>query len=139
MTDQLTWLLTRPAFLTLAERDRLLAERLSRRMMILVAERVPADGGEQRRDLALVETAEDLRGLAGPAALVARLGHLRFGLAVFDTEAEPVQEIRARLVTAATGGKIAFGAAVFDPQHPVSLDALLEQAARGVTSPVGPA
>jgi len=139
MTDQLTGLLTRPAFLTLAERDRLLAERLSRRMMILVAERVPADGGEQRRDLALVETAEDLRGLAGPAALVARLGHLRFGLAVFDTEAEPVQEIRARLVTAATGGKIAFGAAVFDPQHPVSLDALLEQAARGVTSRVGPA
>jgi hypothetical protein len=79
--------------------------------------------------LALVETAEDLRGLAGPAALMARLDHSRFGLAVFDTEAEPVQEIRARLHAAATAGKIAFGAAVFDPQHPVSLDALLEQAA----------
>jgi GGDEF domain-containing protein len=129
MTDQLTGLLTRPAFLTLAERDRLLAERLSRRMMILVAEHVPVDGGgDQRRDLALVETAEDLRGLAGPAALVARLGRSRFGLAVFDTEAEPVREIRARLHTAAAGGKIAFGAAVFDPQHPVSLDALLDQA-----------
>jgi PleD family two-component response regulator len=137
MTDQLTGLLTRPAFLTLAERDRLLAERLSRRMMILVAERVPLDGGgDQRRDLALVETAEDLRGLAGPAALVARLGHSRFGLAVFDTEAEPVQEIRARVHTAATGGKIAFGAAVFDPQHPVSLDALLEQAAQGVRAAI---
>ena len=38
MTDHLTGLLTRPAFLTLADRDRLLAERLSRRMMILMAE-----------------------------------------------------------------------------------------------------
>ena len=38
MTDQLTGLLTRPAFLTLAERDRLLAERLGRKMMVLMAE-----------------------------------------------------------------------------------------------------
>jgi PleD family two-component response regulator len=130
MTDQLTGLLTRPAFLTLAERDRLLAERLNRRIMILVAERAPVDGGgDQGRDLALVETAEDLRGLAGPAALVARLGHSRFGLAVLDTEAEPVEEIRARLHTAATDGRMTFGAAVFDPQHPGSLDALLDQAA----------
>ena len=37
--------------------------------------------------------------LAGPAALVARLSHSRFGLAVFDTLAEPVEDIRARLHT----------------------------------------
>jgi DNA-binding NarL/FixJ family response regulator len=145
MTDQLTGLLTRPAFLTLADRDRLLAERLSRRMLILVAERVEpaalddAQGGrtqgQQRRDLALVEAADGLRGLAGPAALVARLGHSRFGLAAFDTEAESVEEIRARLHTATTDGKIAFGSAVFDPQHPVSLDALLERAANGLRRP----
>jgi DNA-binding NarL/FixJ family response regulator len=136
MTDQLTGLLTRPAFLTLADRDRLLAERLSRRMLILLAEPVepaaPASGalshGDQRRDLALVEIADDLRALAGPAALVARLDHARFGLAVFDTEAETVEDIRARLHTATTGGKIVFGAAVFDPDRPVSLDVLLEQA-----------
>ncbi len=129
MTDPLTGLLTRPAFLTLADRDRLLAERLSRRMLVLVAERAPVDsGGEQGRDLALVEAADGLRGLAGPAALVARLEHSRFGLAVFDTEAEPVEEIRARLHAAATDGAMTFGAAVFDPRHPVSLDALLEQA-----------
>ncbi len=146
MTDPLTGLLTRPAFLTLADRDRLLAERLSRRIMILVAERVepaaPAgregdDGvrahggrthGQQRRDLELVEAADSLRVLAGPAALVARLDRSRFSLAVFDTEAESVEEIRARLHTAAADGKLAFGAAVLDPQHPVSLDALLERA-----------
>jgi PleD family two-component response regulator len=138
MTDPLTGLLTRPAFLTLADRDRLLAERLSRRMLVLVAERAPVDsGGEQGRDLALVEAADGLRGLAGPAALVARLEDSRFGLAVFDTEAEPVEEIRARLHTAATDGSMAFGAAVFDPRHPVSLDALLEQAALNLHSQAG--
>jgi PleD family two-component response regulator len=130
MTDQLTGLLTGPAFLTLADRDRLLAERLGRRIMILVAEREPVDGGgEQGRDLALVEAADSLRILAGPAALVARLGPSRFALAALDTEAESVEEIRARLHTAGADGRMAFGVAVFDPQRPVSLDALLEQAA----------
>jgi len=134
MTDALTGLLTRPAFLTLADRDRLLAERLGRRLMILVAEPLAFEAdagtvGAQGRDLALVEAADGLRTLAGPAALVARLGHSRFGLAVFDTDAEPVEGIRARLLTLAIEGKIALGAALFDPLHPISLDALLEQAA----------
>lgn len=140
MTDQLTGLLTRPAFRALADRDRLLAERLSRKMMILVAERSePAalDGGaraqdEQSRDLALVKAADDLRGMAGPAALLARLGQSRFGLAVLDTLVEPIEEIRARLHTADTDGKLAFGTAVFDPQQPASLDALLEQATQNL-------
>jgi PleD family two-component response regulator len=143
MTDQLTGLLTRPAFLTLADRDRLLAERLRSRTMIIVAEHVEeadtlngrtlAHSG-QRRDLALVEAADGLRSLAGPAALVARLGDSRFGLALFDTEAEPIEEIWARLNTATAAGKIGFGAAIFDPQSPVSLDALLDQAALNLHS-----
>ena len=141
MTDQLTGLLTRPAFLALAERDRLLAERLSRKMLVAVAERVERAGvaamdSVQGRDLALIEAADDLRGLAGPAALLARLSDSRFGLAVLDTLAESVEEIRARLhaagSTVGTPGKLAFGAAVFDPQQPVSLDALLDQAAQGL-------
>jgi DNA-binding NarL/FixJ family response regulator len=129
MTDQLTGLLSRPAFLTLVDRDRRLAERFSRRMMILIAELAAWDGDAQRRDLALVETADWLRSLAGPAALVARLNFSRFGLAVFDTEAEPMDHIRARVHITASANKIALGSAVFDPQRPVSLDALLDQAA----------
>ena len=137
MTDPLTGLLTRPAFLTLAERDRLLAERLSRKMIVLIAERPASASGEsgtytpgdQRSDLALVEAAEDLRRLAGAAPLLARLSHARFGLAVLDTLAEPVEEIAARVHTVAADGRLAMGSAVFDPQHPVSLDTLLEQAA----------
>ena len=129
MTDPLTGLLTRPAFLTLAERDRLLAERLSRKMLVALAEQAQAAvDGVQRHDLTLIGAADDLRRLAGPAALLARLNHSRFGLAVLDTLAEPVDEIQARLGTAATAGTLAFGTVVFDPQQPVSLDALLEQA-----------
>jgi GGDEF domain-containing protein len=138
MTDPLTGLLSRHAFLMLAERDRLLAERLSRKMMIVLAERAEraenaeraaAVDGVHSRDLALVEAADDLRHLAGPAALLARLSQARFGLAVLDTLAEPVEVIGARVQTAATDGKLAFGAAVFEPQQSISLDALIEQAA----------
>ncbi|MGH9648356.1 MAG: response regulator [Bryobacteraceae bacterium] len=137
MTDPLTGLLTRPAFLTLAERDHVLAERLSRKMMLVLAERdqrteAAAMDGVQSRDLALVEAADNLRRLAGPTALLARLSHARFGLAVLDTLAEPVEEIGARLPAASNDDKLAFGAAVFDPQQPVSLDTLLEQAARNL-------
>ena len=129
MTDQLTGLLTRPAFLTLAGRDRLLAERLGRRMVILVVEPAAAQqGSSQTRDLALVEAAARLARLASPAALFARLGPSSLGAAVLDTVAEPLEEIRARLLTATSGGEMAFGAAIFDPQHPVSLDTLLDQA-----------
>lgn len=143
MTDPLTGLLTRPAFVTLAERDRLLAERIGRKMMILLAELVEPDAvdasgthayGEQGRDLALVETADDLRRLAGPAALVARLSHSRFGLAALDTLAESVEEVRSRLQAAGADGKLAFGAAVFHPQEPVSLDVLLEHATQRLHS-----
>jgi len=137
MTDALTGLLTRPAFLTLADRDRLLAERLNRKMMMVVAEPAAPDSsahapGTQRQDLALVEAAESLRSLAGPTSLLARLELSRFGLAVLDTEAEPVDEIRARFLTAAAENRIRFGAALFEPQHPGSLDALLDQAANAI-------
>ena len=130
MTDQLTGLLTRPAFLTLMERDRLLAQRLNRKMLVVLAEQAEAAAvdGVQRRDLTLIGVADDLRRLAGPAALLARLSHSRFGLAVLDTMAEPVDEIQARLRNADTDGALSFGTAVFDPQQLISLDAVLEQA-----------
>jgi len=140
MTDPLTGLLTRPAFLTLADRDRLLAERLNRKMMIVVAEPASPDNsahapGTQRQDLALVETADGLRGLAGPAALAARIDHMRFGVAVLDTFAESIEEVRTRFLNAAANNRIAFGATVFEPQRPVSLDALLDLASRNLQSP----
>ena len=106
MSDHLTGLLTRPAFLTLADRDRLLAERFNRRMMILIGESPQQFLSTQVRDLALVELADGLRDVTGPTALVARLGDAQFGVAVFDTEGESVEEIRARFDAAAREGKI---------------------------------
>jgi hypothetical protein len=122
----------------MAERDRLLAERLSRKMMVLIVEHplsarvegVSYAHNDQRHDLALVEAAEDLRRLAGPTALLARMSHSGFGLAVLDTVAEPVEMIGASIHSAAVDGKLAIGSAVFDPQQPVSLDSLLERAAK---------
>src|SRR5579863_3451586 len=91
MIDSLTSLPNRGAFLTFADRDRKLAERLDRRLMVLVAEpknlsAITAAYGDQRRDLALIETADHLRGLAGPADLVARITETHFALTASDTD-----------------------------------------------------
>jgi hypothetical protein len=45
-----------------------------------------------------------------------------------------VEEIGARLRTVCGDDKLVFGTAVFDPQQPVSLDALLEQAGEDLRS-----
>lgn len=134
MTDSLTGLLSGPAFLTLTDRDRRLAGRLNRRLLVVVAETVVAEAAAkgspdaQRRDLALVESADVLRGLTDSTGLIARLDDSRFGLAVWDTDAGSLEEIRARLASQCAHGRLRFGAAVFDPQHPVSLESLLDQA-----------
>ena len=139
--DALTGLLNERAFLTLAGRDRRLAEKLGCRWMLVVAE--PIDGGtsgipalppstreadEQRRDLLLVRAAEDLRSLAGPTDLLARIGEGRFGLGVFDSSTESVEAAWSRLQSSARERRIATGAAIFDARRPVPLETLLEQA-----------
>lgn len=134
MTDSLTGLPNRVGFLTAADRDRRLAELLGRRLMILVAEpksvaELTTTFGEQRRDLTLVETADHLRSLAGPADLLARIAETRFGMAVFDTGNESVEEAWARIHAAAFNYRMVVGAAIFEADRPASLDALLNQAA----------
>lgn len=131
--DTLTGLLNRAGFCSSAERDRKLAERLGRRWMVLVAEprnlaELSAAQGEQRRDLALVEAADHLRTLAGPADLLARIETTRFGMAVFDTEQESVEEAWARIHSALLQHGIQAGSAIFSTDHPATLDALVAQA-----------
>jgi len=133
MIDSLTSLPNRGAFLTFADRDRKLAERLDRRLMVLVAEpknlsAITAAYGDQRRDLALIETADHLRGLAGPADLVARITETHFALTVFDTDVEPVEAAWARFHSTAGAHRIGIGAAIFDATHPASLEVLIDQA-----------
>jgi PleD family two-component response regulator len=126
--DSLTGLLNRAGFLTFAGRDVKLAERLGRRLMVMVAES-PIACDEQQRDLALVETAEHLHSVAGPADLLARIDGTRFGMIVFDTAQESLESARARIQPALEQHRIQSGAAIFSSDYPSTLDGLLEQAA----------
>ena len=133
MIDSLTGLPNRGGFLTFADRDRKLAERLGRRLMVLVAEpknlsAITATYGEQRRDLTLIEAADHLRGLIGPADLLARITETHFALTVFDTDIEPVEAAWARFHSTAGAHRIGIGAAIFDSANPASLEILIDQA-----------
>lgn len=135
ITDPLTGLYNRGGFLAFADRDRKLAERIGRRLMLLIAEPIRTGetasiDGQQRRDLMLVEMADHLRSLAGPTDMLARIGQTRFAMTIFDTEAESVEEAWARMHSAAAGHRIRIGAAIFDLDRPLPIDVLLEQAAR---------
>jgi diguanylate cyclase (GGDEF)-like protein len=132
--DSLTGLPNRGGFFTYADRDRRLADRLGRRLMIMVAEprnltELAASFGEQRRDLALIEAADHLRSIAGATDLVARIGERRFAIAIFETDIESLEQAWARIHAAAETHRISVGSAIFDSGRPVSLDVLLQQAA----------
>ncbi|MEO5924567.1 MAG: hypothetical protein ABIR70_12150 [Bryobacteraceae bacterium] len=131
MVDSLTGLLSRDAFLLLADRDRHLAETLHRRQLLILAEpkKKFAVHDNQGRDLGVVDAAEQLRNMAGATDLVARVGLMHLALSVLDSEQESAEEIWARLHGEAAKSGISLGVAVFDPERPVALDRLLELAA----------
>ena len=133
IVDPLTGLLNRGGFFTFGSRDRLLAERLGQRWMVIAAE--PRDfphlataQGEQRRDLTLMEVADSLRGVTTSTHLLARIAESRFALTIFDTPLESIETAWARLRMEAAEQRIAIGTAIFDTRHPASFDLLLEQA-----------
>jgi PleD family two-component response regulator len=129
MVDSLTGLLSRDAFLLLADRDRHLAETMHRRQLLILAEPKAQFADDQGRDLGIVDAAEQLRSMAGATDLVARVGLLHLALSVLDSDAESAEEIWARLHGAAAQSGISLGVAVFDPERPLGLDRLLELAA----------
>jgi len=126
--DMLTGLLNRGGFLTSADRDCKLAAKLGRRLLLIVAE-IPMTADEQQKDLVLVETADRLRGLASAADVLARIGSTRFGIAVLDTGHESLEAVHTRIQTSLRPHRIRLGAAIFSPDNPTTLDALLDQAA----------
>ncbi|MEP6963694.1 MAG: hypothetical protein ABI995_16575 [Acidobacteriota bacterium] len=135
MIDPLTGLLSRDAFLLLAERDRTLATRMQRRQLVILAEPQPSSfigntSAGQHRDLELVEAADHLRDLAGSADLVARVGLIHLAISILDSERESAEEIWARLHLAADTQHLKLGAAVFDPRRPLDLEQLLDRAAK---------
>jgi PleD family two-component response regulator len=125
--DSLTGLLNRAGFLAWADRDRKLAERLGRRLMLILAE-IPSGYDEQGRDLALIEAADRFRGVAGPADVLARLDPTRFGMTVIETDSESLEAAWARIHAALRPHRIRIGTAIFGRDRPVTLEALMEQA-----------
>ncbi|MEP7352291.1 MAG: response regulator [Acidobacteriota bacterium] len=138
MLDPLTSLLNRTAFLLLAERDRVLAERLNCRMVFMLAAPKALDAftvahGDHARDLEFVKAAEHLRTLAGPTDLVARVSEDRLALVVFETEHQSAEAAWTRFRQVAEQRRISLGASVFDPRRPVGLDKLMELAEEDLT------
>jgi hypothetical protein len=54
-------------------------------------------------------------------------------MAMIETAVEPLESVWARLHGAADTHRISLGAAMFDPEHPVSLEGLLQQASLDMT------
>jgi PleD family two-component response regulator len=120
--DSLTGLLNRAGFLISADRDRKLAHQLGRRLMLLIAE-IHAD-----QDLAVLEAADHLRSIAAPSDLLARIDPARFAMTVFDAAPDSIEAARTRIQTALRPHRIHLGSAIFSPDHPTTLDALMEHA-----------
>ena len=138
MIDSLTGLPNRAMFELRADRDRKLAERMDRRWMVLIVEprnleEIEFAYGEQRRDLALVETADQLRSITCPADTVSRIGSCSFAVTVFDTELETVEEAWIRVRSAAAERRLNVGASIFDRDRPLTLEALIAQARQDLT------
>lgn len=131
--DALTGLANRSGFLAAAHRDSKLAEKLGRRLMILIAEpenliEVTSVYGEQRQDLALVEAADHLRNLAGPVHFLGRIEEARLAMSIFDTNDEPVEAARRRIEESLLTLRVRTGSATYSADHPVAVDALIEEA-----------
>jgi len=139
LTDELSGLPSAAAFAISAERQRKLAERLGRRLMLILAEprnigEISEARGVQRKDLMLIEAADHLRSLASPADLLGRAFDTRFALAILDTPVESVEAAWVRIHLAAADHGINIGAAIMDADHPAGLDSLFDQAAQDLCS-----
>mgnify|MGYP003351565071 CR=1 FL=1 len=133
--DELTGLPNAAAFYASAERNRKLAERLGCRFLLLLAEphyegTHPAAALSHSADLRVMEAADKLRELTGPADLLARISDHRFAVALLGTPAEPVEAAWSRMHRAAAEHHFFIGTAIMDPELPTTLDSLLDQAAR---------
>jgi PleD family two-component response regulator len=140
LRDTLTGLATVGCFAMFAERDRKLAEQFGCRWMVILAEPRAAEAltdtySEQRRDLRLVETADLLRQITAPGDALYRIGTARFALTRFENRQEKLESSIEALARLIPRERVMTGVAIFDPQHPVGLESLLEDAREDLTTP----
>lgn len=142
ITDELTGLLNRRGFFSLALKQLKAAERTKRTMSVIYAD---MDGlkeindtlGHKEGDAALVEFAGLLKDTFRESDIIARLGGDEFGVVVEVNESNSELIIKKRLedkLKAINAKKdrrfklvISIGIVRYDPYHPVSIDELLSQ------------
>jgi diguanylate cyclase (GGDEF)-like protein len=149
LTDELTGLLNRRGFITLANQQLRSSRRTRDRLWLLFAD---LDGlkdindrlGHEAGDRALVEVAELLRaGSFRRSDLVARLGGDEFAILATETSPTEGAALAGRIEAAVAranepdvrGGRefalaLSVGSAVFDPERPQTLDELIGEADR---------
>ena len=139
--DEATGLYSLSGFLNMAEHDIGLLRRMGRALVLCLAdldglEELRAREGRQPAELALLETADILRGSFHEADLVASLGNGRFGILTLDADhIGPRQTLAGRRLSEWTKRRrsrlplsLAFGAATLDPGVPLSLEELVRNA-----------
>jgi diguanylate cyclase (GGDEF)-like protein/PAS domain S-box-containing protein len=144
LADELTGLLNRRGFLTMAERQLEAAARMKRRAFILYAD---VDGlkvindtwGHQAGDLALLDTAGLLRDTYRESDIIGRLGGDEFAVLLVDFDESP-DKLASRLLENLKAYNsenelsynlmISVGTARYDPESPASIEELLVRADR---------
>lgn len=138
ITDPLTGLLNRNGFFTMAERDRILAERLGLRILLISGELAQFTPFSPDQDLGLVQAGDHLRSLAGPMGLAGRLADSRFVLMTLESPTESTEAAWARVEASTSPKFLRLGCATCDANNPASLEALLEQAEADLISRAAP-
>lgn len=141
MTDELTGLLNRRGFFSLAQQHMMIAQRANRHLMLFFADVDHLKGindryGHQVGDEALRSMAQLLRKTFRESDVLARIGGDEFCVLAVDAEAgsQPILTRLEKNLAEHNGSDIpirlsySMGVAHFDPNSPLNLDDLLEQA-----------
>ena len=143
LVDDLTGLYNRRGFVTLAQQQLKLANRLMRKDFLVFVDLdrmkwINDTFGHQKGDEALAETADILKNTFRESDIVARIGGDEFAILTVETEDADIEAINARLQgnTRDRNGKgnrgfhlsMSVGITRYDPEHPCSIDELLAKA-----------
>jgi diguanylate cyclase (GGDEF)-like protein len=142
LTDDLTRLYNRRAFLALAGQQLRVARRNTQGLLVFFADvdnlkEINDTYGHQEGDLALVRTADALEQTFRNSDVIARLGGDEFAVLALEATSENREVILRRLeknIKGANAGEsryelsLSIGMSRFDPKHPVSLGKLIASA-----------
>jgi|GEM_PF-4564126 diguanylate cyclase (GGDEF)-like protein len=143
ITDELTGLLNRRGFFTIAQHQLKTAHRAKNSVLLFFADldnlkKINDTLGHEEGDLALIDAANILRETFRESDIIARIGGDEFSILLLNAfeSAEGVIETRLQdnINAHNTKGKrnfklsISMGVAYFDPENPCSIDELLTQA-----------